>query len=163
MIEGKITKDILCTFLANLRLEDKLEFDEYIKNNNINDFYSLCLDKTQDNYFILSDDGLPCALGGAYKDKNDTQNKAQVWLLCTNEILKNKKSAFKYIFSKIQLFKEKYDFIYNSIYKTNFSENFFKSSQKRLVVIEKDLIDIHEIVFFVLYAVPDDRIKQARR
>ena len=45
MIEGKITKDILCTFLANLRLEDKLEFDEYIKNNNINDFYSLCLDK----------------------------------------------------------------------------------------------------------------------
>ena len=44
MIEAEITKDLLVAFLNDLRKEDKLELDEFFKNNTLDDFLNICLE-----------------------------------------------------------------------------------------------------------------------
>ena len=120
MIEVKPTKRLLYEFISNLRESDLLEFNELYKNSSLDEFYKVCLDENQDTYFLLTDDYLPLALGGAYSC-SDFPNRASVWLLCTKHINKNKKELYKYIKNKIDFFKRKYNFLFNYIFKSNFS------------------------------------------
>ncbi|MBR5303649.1 MAG: hypothetical protein IKU37_02350 [Candidatus Gastranaerophilales bacterium] len=118
MIEAKITKKALIEFLKNLRYQDKLEMNEFFKSYSLDDFLNICLEKNNFTYFLFTDDNKPLALGGAYKVKNKI---ARIWFLATNEIDKYKISLYKYVLNKISYFKQRFDFLYNFIFKSNFS------------------------------------------
>lgn len=118
MIETKLTKEKLFEFLADLRDEDKLELDEFLKTNSFDDFLKDCFNKNNLLYFLTTDKNEPLALGGAYKIE---KNVAKVWLLVTNKYFKHKIALFKYVKNKISKFKNEFDILYNFIFKSNFS------------------------------------------
>ena len=118
MIEAEITKDLLVAFLNDLRKEDKLELDEFFKNNTLDDFLNICLEDKNLTYFLLDDNKKPLALGGAYKVNDKV---ARVWFLATNQIKKSKIALYKYVLNKILFFKKQFAFLYNFIFKSNFS------------------------------------------
>ena len=120
MIEVKPNKKLLYEFLSDLRESDLVEFNQLYKNTSLEEFYKICLDKNQDTYFLLTDDFLPLALGGAYCSYK-VSNSASVWLLCTNQICKCKKELYRYVKNKIHFFKNKYNFLFNYIFKSNFN------------------------------------------
>lgn len=143
MKEANITKKEILKFLQNLREEDKMEFDEYLKTNTLDDFFDSCFDKAGITYYVVTDNNKPLALGGAYLEK---ENVARIWLLVTNEVIKNKISLFKYIKYKINEFKNNFDFLYNFIFKSNFSS---LSWLERLGFSSIDLeIDDYKMFYF---------------
>lgn len=120
MIELELNEKNLNAFLLNLRAEDKSEIDTLTNISFKKELFELCLNKKNKNiYFIADDENNPLALGGAYV-VNDL-NVARVWLLSTIFLNDNKKSAYRYVLDKINFFKTEFDFLYNYIFKSNFS------------------------------------------
>lgn len=119
MIEVEVTNKYLREFLSNIRQEDKLEIDFSKHECFEKELFDVCFDKTYDTYFLSTNDGKPLVLGGAYLVNNS--KTARVWLLATDYLESEKKSVYGYVKNKIELFKDKYDILYNFIYKTNFN------------------------------------------
>lgn len=110
----------LNNFILNLREQDKLEINALSNISFKDELFNLCFNN--DNkyiYFLGDDDNNPLALGGAYLENN--LKSAKVWLLATSFLKYNKKSVYKYIFEKVTFFKNEFDFLYNYIFKSNFS------------------------------------------
>ena len=114
MREIEINKNNLNLFLENIRDKDKEELIYFFGKNYKKYFINFLLKNNKETYF-LSYKSIPCAIGGAYKDKKG----AQVWLLCAKEY--DKKFLYKYIKEKFNKIKQKYNILYNFIYKSNFS------------------------------------------
>lgn len=119
MIEIELNEKNLLLFLKNIRQEDKKELEYFFKENLEQNFIKICL-KNPETYFVADKNLQPIAIGGVKEIKNNNHTFGQVWLLCTNEYKKNKISLYKYIKSKIDNFKTRFDFLFNYIYKTNF-------------------------------------------
>ena len=113
MKEIDITKYNLKRFLSNLRSEDKDELLFFLGKNYRQKFINFLLENKNDTYF-LSFNNNPACIGGFYQDTIGLQ----VWLLCSNSY--DKKYLYKYIKEKFAIYKNKYNFIYNYIYKANF-------------------------------------------
>ena len=118
MKEVSLTNELLLEFLDNLRLQDKIEFNEVLKTCSLEEFINVCFDDKQLTYFLTTDDGKPLALGGAYRISADV---AKIWLLTTNEISNYKFAVYKYVKNKIEQFKKVFAVLYNFIFKSNFS------------------------------------------
>lgn len=120
MIELEFSEENLNTFLLNLCAEDKVEIDALSNISFKDELFKLCLNnKNKYTYFLADDEKQPLALGGAYVI--DDTKSARVWLLSTNFLNKNKKSVYGYVLNKIDFFKTEFDFLYNYIFKSNFS------------------------------------------
>jgi len=119
MIEVNINEKYLDKFISDLRFEDKLELMTCY-NDSLEEFYSVCLDKTKQTYFVVDENYMPLALGGAYEIFGKKEKCARLWLLATNKISKNKITLYKYVKKKIDYFKKEYDVLFNFIYKSNF-------------------------------------------
>ena len=113
MNEIELNNTNLKKFVENLRKQDKEELKYFLGNNYKNKFITFILNNKTDTYF-LSYNLQPACIGGAFKDKCG----AQVWLLCTDNY--DRKFLLKYLINKINLFKDKYGYLYNYIYKSNF-------------------------------------------
>ena len=109
-----INKKNLLIFLSNIRQNDKEELIYFLKDNYKDKFINIVLENV-DNTIMLSYKGIPACIGGIYPDNIGVQ----IWLLCSNQF--DKKYLYKYIKYRLQTYKERYSFIYNIIYKTNFS------------------------------------------
>jgi len=118
MREVLANENFLENFLFNLRCEDKSEIIALNHNNFKEELFEICLNNQFETYFLASDINLPLAIGGVYQIDN---NIGRVWLLCTTFVNDEKKAVFKYVKNKIEMFKNKYDILFNFIYKSNFS------------------------------------------
>lgn len=108
-------------FLKDIKKEDKLELIHTYGEDFENIFIKTILEDIKDSdIYFLTHNFKPVAIGGAVKLK-ENPDVAQVWLLCTNNIQNHKLYLYKYIKSKIELFKKKYSILFNYIYKSNFS------------------------------------------
>lgn len=118
MKNKKLTKKTFNQFMDNIRKED-LEEIKYFYPKNTRKKYFKTIKKLKETYFIFSQDNTPLAIGGI---KENAKNKqiGQVWLLCANEFKKEKFSLYKFIKNKIEIYKKKYQLLYNFIYITNF-------------------------------------------
>ena len=105
-------------FLNLLRDEDKAEISALGDIDFKSDLIELFENNNKYSYFLLSD-SKPLAIGGAKTTNNP--KTAIVWMLCTNELNKNKVKFYKYVKNKIKFFKNEFDILYNFIYKSNFS------------------------------------------
>ncbi len=119
MMEAEPNYKLLKQFLATLRREDKEETQALGCQNFEYDLFDYLDNKPEYTYFLLSKNKKPLALGGA--KETGIPYVAKVWLLTTNELKNNKLELYKYVKNKIELFKTKYDVLYNFIYKTNFN------------------------------------------
>lgn len=119
MIEAKPNYKLLKQFLATLRNEDKEEICALGCQNFEYDLFEFLDNNPKYTYFLLSKNKKPLALGGA--KEASIPYVAKVWLLTTNELKNNKLELYRYVKDKIELFKTKYDVLYNFIYKTNFN------------------------------------------
>lgn len=120
MIEIDVNKENLEKFAKDLKKEDKEELEYVFKDNWEKCFIDICLNE-ENIWFLADKKNNPCAIGGIQfeKEKNMLQ-KGRIWLLCANNVQKNRIFLFRYIKNKIKLFKEKYGILYNRIYKSNF-------------------------------------------
>ena len=114
MIEIEINKKNLKKFISNIRDSDKEELKYFLGSNYKKKFYEMVLSIKEGIYF-LSYNSSPACIGGIYKDETG----AQIWLICAKKY--DKKFLYKYIQNKIRLFINQNDYIYNYIYKSNFS------------------------------------------
>lgn len=114
MREIEINKENLNLFLNNLRENDREELIYFLGKDYKKCFVDFLLNNKKETYF-LSYKSSPAAIGGAYNNKSCTQ----VWFLCAKKY--DKKFLYKYIKNKFEKLKQKYDTLYNFIYKSNFS------------------------------------------
>ncbi len=119
MIEMKITKENILKILDNLNQNDKEEMKLFYQNYSKKDFIDICFSKKSEIYIVGLDDMTPVALGGIYRTQN-SDSKAQLWLLSTDGVKNIKNEFFKYLKSKIIYFQSKFQILYNVIYKSNF-------------------------------------------
>lgn len=146
MTETKLTKKHLDEFLADLRYEDRLEFESFCKNSS-DEFYKICLDKSLKTYFLTTDDNKPLALGGVYDFKGKKYKTASLWLLTTNKVKEEKVAFYRYINRKILQFKQEYDVLFNFIYKSNFDFLKFLKFKGFSIVDLKDCAD-YKLFYF---------------
>ena len=123
MKEIEINKENLIKLFDNLRKDDLYELKATFKNNIKRNFVKICLEN-KDTYFIADDNGSPLAIGGIKIFYIKNFLVGQVWLLCSNDVSKNRLSVLKYVKDKIDEFKLECDILFNFIYKSNF--NFLK-------------------------------------
>lgn len=145
MIEAQLDDKLLDEFLNTLRKEDKIEIDALADKNLKKDLFEISKDKNGYFYFLLSNNQKPLALGGAKQMKNP--KIAKVWMLCTDELEKNKVHFYKYVKNKIEFLKTKFDVLYNFIYKSNFSSLVWlkKCGFKELTLTNSD----YKLFYFV--------------
>lgn len=118
MIELEINEKNLVCFYKSLRKKDKIEVDNCVKSES--EFLKLCLDNSP--FYFLGDDSYnPIAMGGRKIIPYDNIKAAQVWLLGTTFLYENRFYIYKYVLNKIENYKKEYDFLFNYIYKSNFS------------------------------------------
>ncbi len=120
MKEIEINKENLIKLFNNLRKDDLRELKVIFKNNIKRNFVKICLEN-KDTYFIADDKGSPLAIGGIKIFYIKNFLVGQVWLLCSNDVSKNRLSVLKYVKDKIGEFKLECDVLFNFIYKSNFS------------------------------------------
>ena len=111
----EFNKENLGELFDTLRQSDKKELNFYIKNKK--EFIKICQLSQKGAYFLADDKNRPLAVGGAKEIDNST---AQLWLLSSKYFYKNRFYLMKYIYSKIEFFKQKYSKLYNYIYFENF-------------------------------------------
>ncbi len=119
MIEIDLNEKNLSCFVDNLRLEDKKELWYFFGKDYKKEFIKLALN-TKNTYFLADKNNNPSAIGGVESRSVNSKKIGQVWLLCAKSAIKNKIFLYKYVRSKIELFKKDYDILFNSIYKSNF-------------------------------------------
>lgn len=119
MIEAKLSDKLLDEFLNTLRKEDKKEIEAFENSAFQKDLLEISKNNEGYFYFLLSKSQKPLALGGA-KPMNNPRI-AKVWMLCTDELDKNRVQFYRYVTNKIEFFKSKFDVLYNFIYKSNFA------------------------------------------
>lgn len=120
MIELDVNKENLELFFKNIRKHDLSELKFLLKTNLKNKFIDSCLN-SHFIYMIADDDSIPLAVGGCRRCVELNEKIGQIWLLCTNSISKSSIEAFNYIENKIYFFQNEFDFLFNFIYKSNFS------------------------------------------
>ena len=114
MNEITVNEENLIKFLSKIRKQDKEELIYFLGNNFKSKFINIVLSNFTETT-LLEYNSIPACIGGIYKDAYG----AQVWLLCSDNY--DKKYLFRYIKNKLKLFQNKFDFLYNYIYKSNFS------------------------------------------
>lgn len=125
MMELEVNEENLEKFLNNIRRQDKEELLYHFKKNYRKKFKQT-VKKSKNTYFVGDKNCNPIAIGGFQECKR--RNTFLVWLLCTNELVKNKKELFKYIKTKLEIYKKNCLILFNYIYKSNFqSFNFLKN------------------------------------
>ena len=117
MKEVVINKENLSLFLEDIRKEDKEELEFFLGTDFKEKFLELSLD-SENSYFLFDDNDNPVAIGGFSPVSNP--KIAQVWLLCTNKAIEHRIELYKFIKGKIELYKEKFEIMYNFIFKSNF-------------------------------------------
>lgn len=120
MIEIEINEQNLFKFISNIRQEDWQELNYFIKDNLIQNFIDICLRNKQNSYFLASD-STPIAIGGVCDYHFVDLKVGQIWLLCANGFEKEQIYLYKYVKNKISCFCDKYDVLFNYIYKSNFN------------------------------------------
>lgn len=120
MIEIPISKANLLKLLNTLRKEDENELIAIYGDSYKRKFINICLKIKNYIYFLADDKSNPIAIGGAVQRKINNVNCAQVWLISSIYSLNYSFSLAKYISHKIAFFKNKFDVLFNYIYKSNF-------------------------------------------
>lgn len=121
MIEKQINRKYLKTFLNNLRKEDFEEVCVFDTDDLIQEILNVANNPINETYFLMTNENNPLAIGGACSVQNSKYKTAKVWLLVTNELSSSKKSLLKYVLNKANSFKNKYDILFNFIYKSNYN------------------------------------------
>lgn len=111
-----INKESLTLFFNNLRKEDYLEVLDVFKQNPKDELISLILN-LDEVYFLANEKNYPLAIGGLVKENN---NKGKVWLLFAKGFENYRYEIFKYIKNKLVIYKNKYDILYNFVFKSNY-------------------------------------------
>jgi len=115
----EVNKSNLKLLLNNLREEDKVELKNAYQKNYKNKFIKITLE-TNEKYFVGDDNFFPLAIGGVEQTANEYYKIGQVWLISSNRFNKNNIKLIKFIKDKIEDFKENYEILFNTIYKSNY-------------------------------------------
>ena len=116
----EVNKRNLKLLLNNLRLEDKAELKNAYQKNYKNKFIKITLEANE-KYFVADDNFFPLAIGGVEQIKNHDYKIGQVWLISSNKFNKNNIKLISFIKDKIETFKENYQILFNTIYKSNYA------------------------------------------
>ena len=123
----KITKSYLEKLVDNLRKEDLEELKYYFKDDFRKKFINLCLKNKKHTYLLVDDFNCPIAIGGVVDIEQKPYKIGQVWMITSIYFYNYKKSCLSFVINKILECKQKYDFLYNYVYFTNFySDNWLK-------------------------------------
>lgn len=138
MIEAKITQENIAEFFKYLRDSDLKEVEFFLGRKSVDEFIKACFSSTK-TYLLKTTFDEPLVLGGLKEFKQGNKTIGQVWLLSTIFLYKKKKSVYKYILSKIFEFQNEYTFLFNYIYKTNYSAlNWLKQCGFECIDLERN-------------------------